>query len=193
MNNILDKTKQNKNSHGYTLIEMIIYVALIGIITVFIYGVILFVYNNNKRTVNLVKINSNAYSVMERMRYEVENANYVYLPTSNMANYDYDLTETDQLSLATKIDALSPDDVTFVDIYLENKTVFIKKEESALNPDPTPVALTSSGVVVSDLSFFYYKNGPRESITIDITIEPKNSSVSSRSIHLIGTMALRSF
>ena len=190
MNNISNKTKQNNS--GYTLIEMIMYVALIGIITVFIYGVILFVYNSNKRTVNLVKINSNAYSAMERMRYEVENADYIYLPTSNMANYDYDATEADQLSLATKIGALSSDDITFVDIYLENETVFIKKEGSILNPSP-PVALTSSGVVVSDLSFFYYKNGLRESITIDVTIEPKNSSVSSRTIHLINTIALRSF
>ena len=192
MNNIFNKTKRNKSSSGYTLIEMIIYVALIGIITVFIYGVILFVYNSNKRTVNLVKINSNAYSAMERMRYEVENADYIYLPTSNMANYDYDAIEADQLSLATKIGALSSDDITFVDIYLENETVFIKKEGSILNPSP-PVALTSSGVVVSDLSFFYYKNGLRESITIDVTIEPKNSSVSSRTIHLINTIALRSF
>jgi len=187
MNNIFNKIKQNKNNSGYTLIEMIIYVALVGIIVVFIYGVILFVYNSNRETVNLVKINSNAYGVIERIRYEVENADYIYLATSNMANYDYDLAGADQLSLATKIGVLSPEDITFVDIYLENGTVFIEKEE--LNP----VALTSSGVEVSDLSFFYYKNGLRESITMDITIGSKNSSASSRSIHLVSTIALRSF
>ncbi|MCK5122589.1 MAG: prepilin-type N-terminal cleavage/methylation domain-containing protein [Candidatus Pacebacteria bacterium] len=176
--------KQNKNSAGYTLIEMIIYVALVGIITLFIYGIILFVYSNNKQTVNLVKINSNAYSVMERIRYEVENSNYIYLPTSSTANYDYK-TGVDQLSLATGIGVSSPEDIAFVDIYLENGAVFIKKEESVL-----PIALTSSGVVVSDLSFFYYKNDSRESVTIDITIEPKNNSNSS--INLISTIALRS-
>lgn len=184
MNSILNKTK--KNNSGYTLIEMLAYVALVGIVTVFIYSVILFICNDNKRIVNLTKINSNAYSAMERMRYEVENSNYVYLPTSNMANYDYDATKADQLSLATKIGALSPDDITFVDIYLENGTVFIKEEGSS------PIALTSSRVSVSDLSFFYYKNGSRESVTIDITIEPKSSSVSNSSINLIGVIALRS-
>ena len=126
---------------------------------------------------------------MERIRYEVENSSYIYLPTSNMANYNYDATKADQLSLATKIDALSPDDITFVDIYLENSTVFLKKE--GLNPI-APIALTSSNVSVSDLSFFYYKNGSRESVTIDITIEPKSSSVSNSSINLVGVIALRS-
>ena len=188
MNSIFKKIKQSKNNRGYTLIEMIIYVALVGIVTVFIYSVILFIYNSNKETINLAKINSNAYSVMERMRYEVENADYIYLPTSNMANYNYDLAKEDQLSLATKIDALSPDEITFVDIYLENGAVFIKKEEEL-----SPTALTSSNVVVSDLSFFYYKNGSRESIRINITIEPESNSTSNPSIHLISTIALRSF
>jgi type II secretory pathway pseudopilin PulG len=186
MNNVLSKIKQNKHDSGYTLIEMLAYVALVGIVTVFIYSVILFIYNDNREIINLTKINSNAYSAMERMRYEVENSNYIYLPTSNMANYNYDAMKADQLSLATKIGAVSPGDTTFVDIYLENNTVFIKKEESS------PIALTSSSVSVSDLSFFYYKNGSRESVTIDITIEPKSSSISNSSINLIGTIALRS-
>jgi type II secretory pathway pseudopilin PulG len=188
MNNVLSKTKQNENNSGYTLIEMVAYVALIGIVSVFIYSIILFIYNNNTEIINLTKINSNAYSAMERIRYEVENSDYVYLPTSNMANYDYDLTKTDQLSLVTKIGALPNDDITFVDIYLENGAVFLRKE--GLNPI-APIALTSSGVVVSDLSFFYYKNNSRESVTIDITVEPKNNSTSS--INLIGVIALRSF
>ena len=192
MNNIFNKTKQNKNNSGYTLIEMVTYVALIGIVSVFIYSMILFIYNSNREIINLSKINSNAYSVMERMRYEVENADYVYLPTSNMANYNYvaitdDPLKTDQLSLATKIGASSSDDIIFVDIYLEDKAVFIKKEGAS------PVALTSSSVIVSDLSFFYYKNNLRESITIDIEIKAKNGSASNPSINLINTIALRSF
>ncbi len=185
MNNILNKTE--KNNSGYTLIEMIVYVALIGIVSVFIYGAILFVYCGNKRIINLTRINSNAYSAMERIRYEIENSNYVYLPTSNMKNYNYDLAKADQLSLATGIGVLTHEEITFVDIYIENGTIFLKKEELA-----EPIALTSSGVTVSDLSFFsYYQNGSRESVSVDITIEPKNSSTSA--VHLISTIALRSF
>ncbi len=190
MNNILDKTRKSKNSLGFSLIEMIIYVALVGIITVFIYGIILSIYCNNKRIISLTKINSNAYSMMERVRYEIENSSYVYLPTSNIVNYDdyYNSTETSQLSLATKIDILTPeDDIAFIDFYLENGVVFLKKEESE------PIALTSSDVSVSNLSFSYYENGWRESVTVGFTIESKDSSISNSSINLISTIALRSF
>jgi len=186
MKNVLNETKQNKNNSGYSLIEMLAYVALIGIVSVFIYGVILFVYYDNKRIINLTRINSNAYSAMERIRYEIENSSYVYLPTSNLENYNYDLAKADQLSLATGIGVSLNEEITFVDIYLENGAVFLKKEELA-----EPIALTSSGVTVSDLGFSYYQNGSRESVSVDITIEPKNSSTSA--IHLISTIALRSF
>ena len=184
MKNTPNKTE--KNDFGYSLIEMLAYVALVGIVSVFIYGVILFVYCDNKRIINLTRINSNAYSVMERIRYEIENSSYVYLPTSNLENYNYDLTKADQLSLATGIGALTHEEITFVDIYLENGAIFLKKEELTES-----IALTSSGVVVSDLSFSYFLNGARESVVVDITIEPKNSSTSA--IHLISTIALRSF
>ena len=190
MNNILNKTRKSKNSFGFSLIEMIIYVALTGIISVFIYGIILSIYCNNKRIINLTKINSNAYSMMERVRYEIENSSYVYLPTSNVANYAdyYDSTKTGQLSLATKIGILVPeDDITFIDFYLEDGVIFLKKEELA------PVALTSSDVSVSNLSFSYYENGRRESVTVGFTIESKDSSISNSSINLISTIALRSF
>jgi len=187
MNNILNKTRKSKNSLGFSLIEMLVYVALVGIVTVFIHGIILSIYCNNKRIINLTKINSNAYSMMERVRYEIENSSYVYLPTSNMANYNYNSAEADQLSLATKIDALPHDDVTFIDFYLEDGVIFFKKEELA------PVALTSSDVSVSDLSFSYYENSRRESVTVDLAIESKDSSIPNSSIHLISTIALRSF
>ncbi len=187
MNNVLNKIRKSKNNPGFSLIEMIIYVALAGIVTVFIYSVILSIYFNNKRIVNLTKINSNTYSMMERVRYEIENSSYIYLPTSNMVNYNYDPVKTGQLSLATKIGALSPEDITFIDFYLEDGVVFLKKEELA------PIALTSSDVSVSDLSFSYYKNSWRESVTVDFTIESKDGSISNSSIHLISTIVLRSF
>ena len=184
MKNIISKIKKNKNDTGFTLVEMIVYVSLIGIVVVSIYGVISFIYFENKRIVNLTRINSNAYSSIERIRYEVENSDYVYLPTSNMANYNPDLGKAKQLSLATGVGVSSPEDITFVDFYLENDTIFLKKEGL------DPIALTSSDVLVSDLSFSYYKNDWRESVTINLTIEPKDDSVSS--VNLTSTIAFRS-
>ena len=188
MKNISSKKNKNKNNSGYSLIEMIVYVALIGVVSIFIYSIILFIYYDNQRIINLTRINSNAYSVMERIRYEIENANYVYLPTSNMENYNYNSARADQLSLATEIGVSLDENITFVDLYLENGTIFLKKEKLLES-----IALTSSGVVVSDLNFSYYKNGSRESVAIDIIIEPKNDSVSTSPIYLTSIIALRSF
>ncbi len=172
---------KNKES-GFTLIEMIVYVALVGIISVVLFGVTFFVIRANNKIIALSKVSSNAHSVMERMTYEIANSKYIYLPTSNFSSSDA------QLSLVTEVGASSNEDITFVDFYVENGTLFLKEE---ILDDP--VALTSSDVLVSGMKFSYYKNDLRESVTVDMIIQAKNSAMSDSTIHLVNTVALRSF
>ena len=175
------------NKSGFTLIEMIVYVALVGVISIVLFSVIFFVIRANNKITALSKVSSNAHSVMERMTYEIANSKYIYLPTSNFVNYDYNSSKGDQLSLATEIGVSSSENISFVDFYIENDTLFLKEDGS------DPVALTSSGVLVSGMEFSYYKNGSRESIMIDMVIQAKNSAISDSEIHLVNTVALRSF
>lgn len=178
----------NKNREsGFTLIEMIVYVALVGIISVILFGVTFFVIRANNKIIALSKVSSNAQSVMERMTYEIANSKYIYLPTSNFINYNHNSSKGDQLSLATEAGVSSNEDITFVDFYVENNTLFLK--EDGLDP----IALTSSSVLVSGMEFSYCKNGSRESITIDMAIQAKSSAISDSTIHLVNTVALRSF
>lgn len=183
---IKDLSKKN-NASGFTLVEMIVYVGLIGIISVVLFGAILFIVRANNKIMALSRVNSNAYSVMDRIKYEIENSNYIYIPTSNFVNYNYDLSKGTQLSLVTKVGASLPESITFVDFYVENDTLFLKEEGL------DPIALTSSDVLVSGLEFSYYKNDSRESVTIDITVKSRNSAVSDSAINLINTTALRFF
>lgn len=175
--------KRLNDKSGFTLIEMVIYTALVGIISVVLFGIIFFVIRVNNKITALSIVSSNAHSAMERMTYEIANSKYIYLPTSN-----FDVFDESQLSLVTEVNASTNDDITFVDFYVENKTIFLKKEGLAL-----PVALVSSDVLVSGLKFSYYKNGSRESVTIDMNVQAKNSAISDSTIHLINTVTLRSF
>jgi prepilin-type N-terminal cleavage/methylation domain-containing protein len=176
------KIKIKNKEEGFTLIEMIVYVALVGIISVVLFGVTFFVIRANNKIIALSKVSSNANSVMERMTYEITNSKYIYLPTSNFSSSDA------QLSLVTEVGASSNEDITFIDLYVEDGTLFLKEE---ILDDP--VALTSSDVLVSGMKFSYYKNDSRESVTVDMTIQAKNSAMSDSTIHLVNTVALRSF
>lgn len=175
-----------KNKKGYTLVEMLIYVALLGIITVVILGVFFVISRTNSRIISMIEINSNAYSAMERMAYEASNASNIYFPTSNFANYNFDAAKAKQFSLATKQAAAANENTAYLDFYLENNTIFLKQDGAA------PVALTSSNVRVESLNFYYYKNDSRESVKIDFTIKSNNILNLDASINLATTVALRS-
>jgi len=175
-----------KNKKGYTLVEMLIYVALLGVITVVIVGVFFVISRTNSKIVSLIEINSNAYSAMERMAYEVSNANNIYLPTSNFTNYNYNAAKAKQFSLVTSQAAPANESTAYVDFYLENNTIFMKQDGI------DPIALTSVNIKVESVNFYYYKNDTRESVKIDFTAKSSNVLNPDSKINLITTIALRS-
>ncbi|MFH0923635.1 MAG: type II secretion system protein [Candidatus Falkowbacteria bacterium] len=175
-----------KSKKGYTLVEMLLYVALLGIITVVIVGVFFVISRTNSRIVTLIEINSNAYSAMERMVYEASNARKIYLPTSNFTNYNYNGTKAAQFSLATSQAVPANESIAYLDFYLENNTIFMKQEGLS------PIALTSSNVSVQNLNFYYYKNGTRESVEINFTVKSNNILNTETKIDLSTVIALRS-
>lgn len=175
-----------KNKKGYTLVEMLLYVALMGVITIVIVGIFFTVTRANSRIVSLIEINSNAYSAMERMAYEISNAKNIYFPASNFANYNYDELKASQLSLVTSQSVPANENIVYIDFYLENNTIFIKQD------GVDPIALTSSSVKVQNLNLYYYKNGARESVKIDLTVKSNNILNPDSKINLTTAIALRS-
>lgn len=175
-----------KGEKGYTLAEMLLYVALLGAITAVIVGIFFIISRTNSKIVSLIEINSNAYSTMERMVYEISNADNIYMPTSNFTNYNYDAAKAKQFSLVTRQAVPANEDAAYMDFYLENNTIFMKQDGA------NPVALTSSNVSVQSLNFYYYKNDARESVKIDFTVKSNNILNPDSSINLVTTVALRS-
>ncbi|MFA6096787.1 MAG: prepilin-type N-terminal cleavage/methylation domain-containing protein [Candidatus Paceibacterota bacterium] len=177
-----DPTRK-KNSSGFTLIEMVIYVALFGIIMGMIFNMILFVYGMNKRITSYSSVTADAHSAMERIVYEVTNSKYFYLPTSNFTNYNYIAGKSGQLSIATEKYATVDDSISFMDFYVEGGTLFLNMDGF----DPVP--LTSSNVTVFDFDLDYFKNGQRESVRI--SLKARSASEPTIMIDLINTATIR--
>ena len=57
--------KHLNNKSGFTLIEMVIYTALVGIISIVLFGITFFVIRANNKITALSKVSSNAHNVME--------------------------------------------------------------------------------------------------------------------------------
>jgi len=182
---IANNSETSKANKGYSILEMVIYIALVSIVVLIIFNIIIIVNSNSRNIIALDKIGSEAINSMEIITYQIKNAEYIYSPTSNFVNYNHDPAKTSQLSLATMINVSSPEKIAYLDFYLENGTLFLKEEGA------NPMAITSSRVSVSDLDFYYYKNDQRESVRIYLTIKPKNNSASSLSINLNNTVTFR--
>lgn len=153
-----------KNTEGFTLIEMLIYISLFGIIMGMIFNMILLVYGMNRKITSYSGVTADAQSAMERLTYEVTNSQYFYLPTSNFLNYNHNASKGGQLSVATGNYATANDSVSFIDFYVESGTLFLKMD----GYDPVP--LTSSNVTVSAFDLDYFKNGKRESVRVDMKV-----------------------
>lgn len=177
------KKIEEKNNSGFTLVEMLIYVALFGLIVGMIFNMMLLVYGMNKKITSYSGVTADAQSAMERIVYEVTNAEYFYLPTSNFANYNYVASKSGQLSIATEKYATANDSIIFMDFYVESGTLFLKMD----GYDPVP--LTSSNVNVSGFSLDYFKNGKRESVRINLVAQ--SAIQPSVSINLVNSVAIR--
>lgn len=172
-----------KKNSGFTLVEMLVYISLFGIIMGMIFNMILLVYGMNRKITSYSGVTADAHSAMERIVYEAINSKYFYLPTSNFANYNNDPSKGGQLSLATGKYATVNDSISFMDFYVESGTLFLKMD----GYDPVP--LTSSNVSVSNFGLDYFKNGERESVRIDLVVQ--SVAEPAISIDLINTVTIR--
>lgn len=165
------------------MVEIIIYVAVFGIVMGVLFNMIAYIYGMNKKITSYTNVTSNASSAMERISYEIANAENVYLATSNFENYNYVSGKSGQLSLATGKYPTANDETIFEDFYAENGTLFLKMDGE--NPAP----LTSNNVSVTSFLLDYFKNGARESVRINMIVQ--SASDPEVSVNLINTIALR--
>ncbi len=169
------------NQKSFTLIEILVYIAVLTIITVAISSFFLWFIHSNTKARAIRETLDNTRRAVEIMTYEIKEAKSIYTPT----------TTSTQLSLETTKHLPEEEKTTYIDFYLCGTRLCLKKESQ------TPVALTSDRVVVNNLEFLEITTtSTAPSIQINLKIDYKNPTGRPEyqaSVNLTSTVALRSY
>lgn len=171
------KSKQQKISAkkmvGFTLVEILVYIAVLSIVILAISSFLLWSIQSNNKAKVMRETLDNARRAMEIMTYEIKGAKSIS-PTST-ATY---------LSLEKK-------DGSYIDVYLDETTLY-RKEESK-----DPIALTSNKVEVNNLEFTYIATATTTpSVQISLTVNyknPANRPEYQAAVNLKSTTSLRTY
>ena len=122
---------------GFTIIEIVVYVAVLGLLVSAIASFFLWASNVSAKNQAMAEVLNNVQRALSTITAEIRKAKTVYTPT----------TFTAQLSLETR-DSLGVGETSgFVDFFLCGEQLCLKRESQPV------LAITSDKVVVSYLSF----------------------------------------
>ena len=127
------------NKRGFTLIEILIYAAVLAIIVSAVSLYFIWVTRSNAKTKAMKETLNSAEMAMEIITYEIKEAESIYTPTSL---FD---TQTGQLSLKTKKYLPEGEIISYIDFYLCGDQLCLKKESQ------NPISITSNRVKLTKL------------------------------------------
>ncbi len=171
------KLVKNKNE-GLTLIEIIIYVALLGSIAVVIANFLLSTVNAYQRARAEREVISNARLLLETVNKSVAQADKVYSPTSRF-NQD-----TGQLSLVTQLTPPAGHTTAYEDFWVDNGRLWARKEGQGETP------ISAASVRVAKFSLEWIIQGLNQE-AVKITLQIDSASRFPTSITLNSTTVLR--
>ena len=170
-------------NEGFTLIEILIYAAVLAIIVSAVSLYFLWITRSNAKTKAMKETLNSAEMAMETMTYEIKEAESIYIPTSL---FD---TQIGQLSLKTKKYLPEGETISYIDFYLCGDQLCLKKESQ------NPVSLTSDGVKLTKLEFHQLVNASTTpSIQINLKVDyktPAERPEYQASIDLMSSVSLR--
>jgi len=148
------------STRGITLIETILYVALLGMVAVFISNFLIQVVNTYHRARAEREVISNGRLILETVGGEIASAIGVYAPTSRFNN------DAGQLSLMTSIGAQAEHQTAFVDFWVDNGALRMRREGGA------EISLSAATVRVTKLRFGRIIQGlGREAIQLTLQVD----------------------
>lgn len=162
-----------KNKKGFSLVEIIVYIALASILTIAVFrglNVIISSYNQVK---TIRQISNSAITVMDRMTREIKNSTDIVADESSFGNESGVLTVMN--------DHNEPS--TTVKFYIDNSRVYVSENGGDGEP------LTDEGVSVSSLIFRSISNSTASAVKIELTLTSPNGVTSTKNFY--GTATLR--
>jgi type II secretory pathway pseudopilin PulG len=168
-----------KEETGFTLIELLIYTVLMVIISVVAVTFVIQFVNVVETARRSRESLDNARRVMDVVGQEVKHANSVYTPT----------TVTNQLSLETTRDLPTDEENTYVDFYVDDQRLYMRREGQ------NPQIVISEKVRLSSLTFTILQDSnQRQFVRTQVTVEYADPiSGPSNAVSLVSTTALRSY
>jgi len=157
---ISDFNSRPQSGGGFTLIEVLIYIGVLGIILVAIFSLLIVSNRSNIKAKVMRETLEDARRTMDIMVREIKEAKSVYTPTTN----------SNQLSLETINYLPADEETTYIDFFLCGSSICLKKESQ------DPVSITKDNVEVNNLAFTRIVSGDSTSIQIVLGMKYKNPS-----------------
>lgn len=173
---VLEFMRFNK---GLTLVEIIIYVAFLGAISVFIANFLIQIVNTYNRARAEREVIANARLMLERINKTVSESQTIYSPTSVLNS------DAGQLSLITASGATPEHATAYADFWVDNGIMFMRQEGRGAIP------LSASSVRVNKFRPERIMQGlGREAVKIILQIDYANAKFPA-TITLNSTTALK--
>lgn len=162
---------------GFTLIESLVYATLVALMVGALTMLIITTIDAYRRVSIDVTLEDNARLIVRALENEARYASSVYTPTSVLNIHP------GQLSLQTTLNTPQDESLTYVDYYLDNGKLFVKREESAA------LAITSDAVSVNS---FIVLRLSTSSIKVNFSLIPRlQKEILSGGKAYTATMSLR--
>lgn len=172
-------------SHGFSLLEMLVYISLLAVVGAIITAFASRLVHSNTEGQIAGEVLDNARSSLHLISQEVRSASAVYTPTSALG------THPGQLSIVTSRNAPDDEKETYVDFYIDDERLYLKREGQAAQL-LTSERIRAANFVITDTS----TSPEAPAVTMAVTFEPDTPSESLNNrtaVSLSTTVALRGF
>lgn len=170
---------------GFTLVTTLVYAALLALVAAALSRVAVSFIQAKTQSQLSGEVIDNAQRALAVVTAEIQQASGVYTPTSVLG------TSPGQLSLATTLNLPADETITYVDFYVDDEHLYVKREGAAA------ALLTSARVKVSSLQFTHVNpTSEHQAIRITATFAadvPDSSLQTQTSLPVSSTVSLRAY
>ena len=176
----LPRTFLVQKGAGFTIMEILIYTAILSIIMSSVIALLLFVVRSNTKVQAVRATVENVKNAVNTMTNEIREATSIYDSTTSAA----------QLSLETAKNIPAGETSTYIDFFLCGTRLCLKRESQ------DPIAITTDNVEVTTLQFTEVTASSIPSLQITITVayeNPDNKPQLDASTTVTTTVSLRAY